>query len=209
MKYLRIETQKSCHQHFTKRIHKMKTFKKLLIAASMTTLLLANLSLAAESGTALKNDSMRVQPYADAKVTGRFSRGESLQILKKKGAWLQVKTTKTTGWVRLLAVKRGGSTARNQTADVLALASGRAGTGQIVATTGIRGLSAEQLKAAQFNAAEIKLLETYTLSAAQGRQFASAGKLKAVAFSELAAPVTTNTQNNSNTPANLGGATGE
>jgi hypothetical protein len=187
----------------------MKTFKKLLIAASLPLLLLANFCLAAESGSALKNDSLRVEPFADAKVNGSFSRGESLQILKKKGAWLQVKTKKATGWVRLLAVKRGGSSSGNQTAGVLALASGRAGTGQIVATTGVRGLSAEQLKAAEFNAAEINLLETYTLSAAQGQQFASAGKLKAVVFTELAAPLASNTQNNSNTPANLGAATGE
>jgi hypothetical protein len=188
----------------------MKTLKKLLMAASLPALLLASFSLAAETGSALKNDSIRIEPFADAKISGNFSRGESLQILKKKGAWLQVKTKKTTGWVRLLAVKRGSSTSGNQTAGVLALASGRAGTGQIVATTGVRGLSAEQLKAAEFNATEINLLETYTLNAAQGRQFASAGKLKAVALTELAAPLATNPQNNnSNTPANLGAVTGE
>lgn len=166
----------------------MTKLKYILIAASFSGLLHAGLSLAAETGSALKNDSMRYEPYADAKVTGSFTRGESLQILKKQGAWLQVKTKKNTGWVRLLSVKRGTTGTANQTSGILAAASGRAGTGQVVSTTGIRGLSEQELKAAKFNESEVKKLESYTTSADQGRQFASAGGLKTVAFSNLKAP---------------------
>ena len=45
------------------------------------------------------------------------------------------------------------------------VASGRAGSGQVISTTGIRGLSAEELKAAKFNEEEMQKLESYTLSA--------------------------------------------
>jgi hypothetical protein len=165
----------------------MKKLTQLLIAASLPALLLANISIAAETGSALKNDSIRFEPFADAKVTGTFKRGDSLEILSKKGAWLQVKSKKNTGWVRLLSVKRGGTNASNQVGGVLAAASGRAGTGQVVSTTGIRGLSAEELKAAKFNESEVKTLESYTQSAEQGRQFANAGNLKTVSFSNLKA----------------------
>jgi len=160
----------------------------LLIAAGLSTLLLTNAVIAAETGSALKNDSMRLEPFADAKVAGSFNRGDSLEILKKQGAWLQVKTKKTTGWVRLLSVKRSSSSAGNQAAGVLAAASGRAGTGQVVSTTGIRGLSEEDLKAAKFNELEVKKLESYTQSAEQGSQFARAGNLKTIAFANLNAP---------------------
>jgi len=160
----------------------MTKLKRLLIAASFLPILQAGLSVAAETGSALKDDSMRFEPFADAKVTGSFNRGDSLEILKKQGAWLQVKTKNNTGWVRLLSVKRGSSTSGSQTAGVLAVASGRAGTGQVVSTTGVRGLSEQELKAAKFNEAEIISMETYTLSAEQGRQFAAAGNLKTVAF---------------------------
>jgi uncharacterized protein YgiM (DUF1202 family) len=166
----------------------MTKLKYILIAASFSGFLHAGVSLAAEAGSALKNDNMRYEPYADAKVTGSFSRGESLQILKKQGAWLQVKTRKNIGWVRLLSVKRGATGTTNQTSGILAAASGRAGTGQVVSTTGIRGLSEEELKAAKFNETEVKKLESYTSSADQGRKFASAGGLKSVAFSNLKAP---------------------
>lgn len=165
----------------------MRTLTRLLIAASFPALLLANLSMAAETGSALKNDNLRYEPFADAKVTGTLNRGETLEIVSKKGAWLQVKSKKTTGWVRLLSVKRGASSSSNQAAGALAVASGRAGTGQVVSTTGIRGLSAEELKAAKFNEAEVKTLESYTQSASQGKQFASAGGLQTVLFTNLTA----------------------
>ncbi|MDP1658409.1 MAG: SH3 domain-containing protein [Methylotenera sp.] len=165
----------------------MRQLTRLLIAASLPALLLVNLSMAAETGSALKNDTMRLEPFADAKITGAFNRGESLEILNKKGAWLQVKTKKSTGWVRLLSIKRGSSGTSNQAAGALAVASGRAGTGQVISTTGIRGLSAEDLKAAKFNETEVKTMESYTQSANQGKQFASAGGLKTVAFPNLKA----------------------
>lgn len=162
-------------------------------------LLMAGLSHAAETGSALKNDTLRFEPYADAKAVGTFTRGESVQILKKKGAWLQVKAKKGTGWVRLLSVKRGvASGSGNQVSGALAAASGRAGTGQVVATTGIRGLTADELKAAKFNEAEIKAMENNSVTPAQAQKFASAGSLKVLAFSNLTAPVkTTGTQNES------------
>jgi len=166
----------------------MKKLKYILIAASFLPMLYAGLSIAAETGSALKKDSIRAEPFADARVTGNFNRGDKVEILKKQGAWLQVKTKKNTGWVRLLSIKRGSSSAANQTAGILAAASGRAGTGQVVSTTGIRGLGEEELKAAKFNETEIKTLEGYTLSAEQGRQFAAAGNLKTIAFSNLKAP---------------------
>lgn len=162
-------------------------FKAILIAACLLPAVYGSAALAAETGTALKNDTLRKEPYADAKTAGSFSRGESLEILKKQGAWLQVKTKKTTGWVRLLSVKRGTSTGGSQTAGVLAAASGRAGTGQVVSTTGVRGLSEQELKAAKFNETEIKTMESYTLSADDGRSFANAGKLKPIAFTNLKA----------------------
>lgn len=149
---------------------------------------------AAEKGTALKADTLRAQPYSDAKTAGNLSRGETVEILSKQGAWLKIKTAKNTGWVRLLSVKRGssGTTAPGQAAGALNVASGRAGTGQVVATTGVRGLSAEELKSAKFDEGEIKKMESYTQTKEQGKQFASAGRLKATPLDYL--------------PTNAGGA---
>ena len=159
--------------------------KQALLISSLVPLMYTGISAAAEQGSALKNDSLRSEPFADAKVTGSFARGDNLEIIKKQGAWLQVKSAKGTGWVRLLSVKRGAATSSNQAAGVLAVASGRAGTGQVVSTTGVRGLSEQELKAAKFNEEEVKTLESYTLSADKGRAFAKAENLNSIAFKNL------------------------
>jgi uncharacterized protein YgiM (DUF1202 family) len=153
-------------------------------------MLLPAISFAADKGTALKADTLRSQPYSDAKTAGSLARGERVDILSKQGGWLKVKTAKSTGWVRLLSVKRGttASSASGQVSGALNVASGRAGTGQVVATTGVRGLSAEELKSAKFNENEIKQLESFEESRTTAQRFASEGGLKATKFSYLPAP---------------------
>jgi len=159
----------------------------LSIVLLLQSFVLIPTAFAAEAGTALKADSMRAQPFTDAKIVGSFTKNEKLQILIRKGAWLQVKTSKATGWVRLLSVKRGTTTTASQTSGALNVASGRAGTGQVVATTGVRGLSEQELKSAKFNEAEISKMESLTLKAAQGQSFAASIGLKATQLNYLPA----------------------
>ena len=164
----------------------MKTYKILWLL--LAALFLPVVSPAAETGSALKADVIRAQPYSDAKKTGDIARGEKLQILGKKGAWLNVKTTKAGGWVRLLSVKRGAAGSGSQVKGVLDVASGRAGTGKVVATTGVRGLNEEELKNAKYNEVEVKKLESFTITSGQAQQFAKSGGLKAVKFNYLPEP---------------------
>lgn len=158
----------------------MKTTLKRLLLIGLAGPILA---LAGESGTALKLDSLRAEPFADAKTVGSLNKNDAVEILTKKGAWLQVRSKKSTGWVRLLSVKRGGASSSGS--GLSDIASGRTGTGKVVSTTGIRGLSAEELKAAKFNEDEMKKMESHTVSASDGQSFASAGGLTAKKMSYL------------------------
>lgn len=158
----------------------MKNYLKNGLLISLTVPVLV---LAGEVGTAIKADILRAEPFADAKTAGNLSKNDAVEILAKKGAWLQVKSKATSGWVRILSVKRGGaSTSGSSIADV---ASGRAGTGKVVATTGIRGLSAEELKTAKFNEDEIKKMESYAVSPSDAQKFASAGGLTSTQLAYL------------------------
>ena len=158
----------------------MKKHLKLLILYALASPILL---VAGEVGTALKMDSLRAEPFADAKTVGSLNKNDAIEIMGKKGAWLQVKSKSSTGWVRLLSVKRGGtSSSGNSISDI---ASGRTGTGKVVSTTGIRGLSAEELKAAKFNEDEMKKMESHTLSASDGQSFANAGGLIATKMTYL------------------------
>lgn len=149
-------------------------------------LLLQSAALAAESGVALKVDDIRAEPFGDAKSVGTLAVNDKVEILGKNGGWLQVKSAKGKGWVRMLSIRKGDAKkGGNEAAGLLGMTSGRAGTGKVVATTGIRGLNEEELKAAKFNAEEVKLAESYAASKAQAQQFASEGKLSARKFDYL------------------------
>jgi uncharacterized protein YraI len=153
---------------------------------------------AADSGVALKGDVIRAEPFKDADSIGDLKKGESVQIMSKKGGWLQIKAAGGEGWVRMLSVKRGaggGSNAAGEIGGIAAMSTGRAGTGQITSATGVRGLSEEDLKAAKYDAAELARAEGNAVSAAVAGQFANAGKLvtQNVAFLPEPRPASTNT----------------
>ena len=152
-------------------------------------LLLSGALHAAESGTAIKGDELKTEPFRDAKTVAALAAGDKVDILRKDGGWYQVKSAKGKGWVRMLSIRKGDARKGGGDASgVLALASGRAGTGKVVATTGIRGLNEEELKAARFNEAELKRAESYATGKAAATKFAAAGKLAARPFDYLPAP---------------------
>ncbi len=135
---------------------------------------------AAEIGTALKNDDIKGEPFRDAKTIGPLVKGESVDILKKEGGWYWVKSSKAIGWVRMLSIRKGEARKEsNAAAGLLSLASGRAGTGKVVSTTGIRGLNEEDLKAAKFDEAELKRVDSYAVTKDKAQAFAKQGGLVA------------------------------
>ncbi len=152
--------------------------------AMLFVLLSIQIASAGEPGVALKADQLRADAFNDAKVVGSLIANEKLDIINKKGAWLQVKTSKQRGWVRLLSVKRQGPSG-SAVAGMAGVATGRAGTGKVVSTTGIRGLSAEEIKSAPFNEAQISKMEAYGVSVDEAKRFANAGGLSANSYPYL------------------------
>ena len=156
-------------------------------------LLLASASAGAgENGAAVKADELKAEPFRDAKTVGKLTTGDKVEILKKDGGWFQVKSARGSGWVHMLSIRRGETrkaSAGSEVAGLAGLASGRAGTGRVVATTGIRGLNEEELKAAKYNEAELKLAESSLTSRAEAKKFAAKGKLSARKLDYLPDPV--------------------
>ena len=163
--------------------------KTIRCGFTLAALLLSGALHAAESGTAIKGDDLKAEPFRDAKTMAMLATGDKVDILKKDGGWYQVSSTKGKGWVRMLSIRKGDARKGGSNASgVLALASGRAGTGKVVATTGIRGLNEEELKAAKFNEEEVKRAESYASSKSEAAKFAASGQLTARPFDYLAAP---------------------
>ena len=192
--YLKFDMEmlrfKRCQSALKKRLAPLvKAGWKGLSGILIVSLLSIQPALAApQSGTAIKASEMRAEPFSDAKVLATLSAGDSLTILKKQGGWLRVKSAKGSGWVRMLSISKEGTRSQGNADGILGLASGRAGTGKVVATTGIRGLSEEDLKAAQFNAQELQLAESFATTPTEAQKFAQQGQLTVQRFDYLPAP---------------------
>ena len=152
-------------------------------------LLTIGTALAGDGGSVLKADDLKTEPFRDAKTLGSLAAGDRVEILNKQGGWFRVKSAKGSGWVRMLSIRRGAPReGGDDVAGLLGLASGRAGTGRVVAATGIRGLSEEELKAAQYDEAELKKVESYATTWPEAERFAASGKLGARKVDYLPAP---------------------
>lgn len=140
--------------------------------------LLAMPAWSAETGIVTRIDAIKVEPFRDAKKIATLSVGDKVEIIKKDGGWLQVKSPKGKGWVHMLNIRKNNiNKYSGDMGGLLDIASGRAGTGSIVATTGIRGLNEVDLQTAKYNETELDLLESYAISRAEAQVFANQGKL--------------------------------
>ena len=163
--------------------------KHLFMIAMLLLVLTSQAIMAAESGTALKVDDLKKEPFSDAKTIAMLAAGDKVSILKKEGGWLNVKAAKGTGWVRMLSIRKGEPRRAAGLADNLkGLSSGRAGTGTVVATTGIRGLNEEELKAAKFDAEQLTLAEASLTTRVEAKKFADQAKLKSRSVDYLPVP---------------------
>lgn len=147
-------------------------------------LLMSGVLHAAESGTVIKGDDLKAEPFRDARTVATLATGDNVEIRKKDGGWYQVDSARGKGWVRMLNIRKGEAR-KGSGAGLLGMASGRAGTGKVVATTGIRGLSEEELRSASFDQEELKRAESNASSRTEAAGFAASGRLTARRFDYL------------------------
>ena len=168
-----------------------KATRWLAVAGFAAAMLMPGWAGAQEIGTALKPDEIKAEPFKDAKTLGKIAKGARLEIVVRQSGWLQVKAGSKKGWVRLLSVRRGQGGQTNvaqEVGGVAGVATGRTGTGQVVSTTGVRGLSAEELKAAKFDEKQIAKAESLAASPEDARKFAGQGGLAAQTIKALPEP---------------------
>ena len=159
-------------------------FKKLICLLGLS-MAIAGLALPvwADKGTVVRQTELRQNPFADAPSVGPIDPGTVVEIQKNQGAWLQVKSATAQGWVKLLNVR----TSSNDTRTSPASASVTTLAGMLVSsvkgnavTTGVKGLTAENIEAKEPNYNEIDRINLFTIEPAMAAQTAQAVELKPV-----------------------------
>lgn len=148
---------------------------------------------AAESGTIVRATQLANGPYVDAASLGVLRGETGVEILQRDGGWYRVRTDDgREGWVRLSSVRLGAAAAEDEGGGFWASLfsfTGRSQTRTASATTGIRGLSEEEIVAAQPNEAAVARLADFAPDDAETRDFAAALNLSARKVEPLPAEV--------------------
>jgi hypothetical protein len=127
----------------------------------------------------VRSTEIKQLPYSDATTVGTLGEKASVTVMSRQGGWVKINSDKGNGWVRMLSL-RGDSTAKKSgdTGLQSLINVGRSGSSGITMTTGIRGLSEEDLKNAHPNPGEFEKLKNYAADKAKAEKFARDGKLK-------------------------------
>jgi hypothetical protein len=144
-----------------------------LFSTALATMMALSSALAAP-GTVLRDEKLYASAASNSKVVASVKRGSAVDIVTKQGGWLKVKAGNSEGWIRLLSVRAGtGGVGGAGVGDVVGAATTRSDPTRVVAVAGLRGLSEEELKQAQFNAEELARLEAGAVKPADAKARAS------------------------------------
>jgi len=127
----------------------------------------------------VRSTEIKQLPYSDATTVATLGEKASVNVMSRQGGWVKINSGKGNGWVRMLSL-RGDSTAKKSGDSGLQsmINVGRSGSSGITMTTGIRGLSEEDLKNAHPNPGEFNKLQNYAANKAKAEKFARDAKLK-------------------------------
>ncbi len=143
----------------------MKRFAAALVLAA------AGAASAGESGYVPKAAELRDQPVATSRVVARIDAGRPVELLLRRGAWVQVGSGSATGWLRLAEVRGGSSKPVSGAGAKPARPIKRS-------DSGIRGFSEEELIVGSPNQSEAAKFRGLGVDARQAASFARAANLK-------------------------------
>lgn len=143
--------------------------------------LLFPLACVAEPATVVRATELKKQPATDAANVATLSENTAVDAGERQGGWTRVKAQEGQGWVKMLSLRYGapGAAKQGDTGISQLFNVARTGSSGTQVTTGVRGLDADMIKAAQPNPGELSKLESFAATKDASARFASGGKLQA------------------------------
>lgn len=165
----------------------MNRYGRPLLAALL--LALAGNALAAERATLARDSELRSKALSDAPVITRLKASAAVTIDSRTGAWAKVTTAdRKVGYVRLLNLRTQSAQKGNSGVSALTSVFRTGSSGQSVAT-GVKGMSAEQLTAAEPSPEQLAQLANLREKESQARSSAASAGLSAKTVAYLPPPV--------------------
>lgn len=122
-------------------------------------------------GSVTRDDVIRAEPSPTSAAVGNVKPGATVSVLERSGFWRRIEGPAGSGWLKMSSVRvDSGASAGG---GLAAFATGRGATGNIVTTSGTRGISAEDLTDAVPDTDELRRLEVLGVTPEQARAFAA------------------------------------
>jgi hypothetical protein len=134
------------------------------------------------AGTAytIRPAELKAKPYTDAQTLTTLPPQTRVEVLARQASWTQVKSTSFSGWVKMLSLQLESNVQKRGDNGLSALFNvASTGRSSSTVTTGIRGLSEEQLKNTKPNPQALQAAKRYAVSREAAQQYAAEGKLHA------------------------------
>ena len=136
---------------------------------------------AGESAYTIRSTELKAKPYIDAQTLTSLPPRSRVEVLGRQASWTHVKSTSFDGWVKMLNLRFDANGQSRRGDNGLSALFNVASTGRSnsTVTTGIRGLSEEQLKNTKPNPQALQAAKRFAVSRADAQHFAAQGKLHA------------------------------
>lgn len=139
-------------------------------------------ALAQEQAFTNRATELRERGAADAPAVASLPENTQLKVVSRAGAWTRVEANGQSGWVRAFhlrfapQVQAQGGGGLGAIGSVLGLGGARSESTKL-ASTGIRGLSQEDLKNASPDPQQLRRMQSYRSDRADAERFAREAKL--------------------------------
>jgi hypothetical protein len=128
----------------------------------------------------VRSTEIKQQPFSDAQTIATLAGKSGVEVLSRRGGWVNISSSKGNGWVRMLSLRSDSTAKKRGDSGLQSLINvGRSGSSGITVATGVRGLSEEDLKNARPNPVEFEKLQRYAVNKAKAERFAHDARLKA------------------------------
>lgn len=159
--------------------------KKILLLAAL--LFASAAAFAQEQAFTNRATELKASASPESRTVTPLPENTAVKVIARQGGWTRVEASGQQGWVRVFhlrfpaTVQSGESTSGGTLAGLGAsLGFGRSDKKTSLATTGIRGLSPEDLKNASPNPDALAKAHSYRADKANAERFARDGKLATV-----------------------------
>jgi hypothetical protein len=155
------------------------------LVAALVMLVLPALAGAQEQAFVNRSTELKERGAADARTLATLSENTAVKVLERGGAWTRIDAGGQQGWVRVyhlrfpVVAEQGKAGGGNPLASITsALGFGRERErGATIATTGVRGLSEEELKNASPDNEALRRLQSFRADKPEAQRFARDGRL--------------------------------